>query len=333
MKRFRSLPRVIAALDAMRAAANRDGPAATLELDGAFLTMLGELIAAYGHTLPPAPRLNNRRLARAVDYAEIHIAATLTVGELASAAAMSPSAFSRAFRAATGETPWAFVSRRHLERAGEQMARTDDTLMQVAADCGFADASHLTRTWRRVHGKTPRGGAWFAVRTVFPSWSRVFTQPTRHRPTSCRAIVVGWGSASGSSMTRISRVSRSTSSIGLTMTHSGKPAARTIPSRRVLPSMIRPRRAGSMTSPKTKRPCRRLSPAPIAVVDGPPFQRRVWQGRARRTAAPVLRCAGIVQRSLACRFQVFERLHGSALSSDDPRGRRFRPMTSFGMNR
>ncbi len=158
MERFRNLPRAIAALDSMWSAANRDDPAASLDLDGAFLTMMGALIAACGHSLAPEPKLDDRRLARAVDYAEAHIAAPLTVGELAGAAAMSPSAFSRAFRAATGETPWAFVRRRRLERAGEQLARTDDTLMQVAAECGFTDASHLARCWKSVYGTTPRGG-------------------------------------------------------------------------------------------------------------------------------------------------------------------------------
>ncbi len=153
----RHLPRAIQAHDAMWAAANRTDPAAGLELDGAFLTMLGELIAACGHGLAPAPQLDDRRLARAVDYVETHIAAPLTVGELAGAACMSPSAFSRAFRTVTGETPWAFVRRRRLERAAERMVRTDDTLMQVAADCGFADASHLVRCWKRAYGTTPRG--------------------------------------------------------------------------------------------------------------------------------------------------------------------------------
>ncbi len=154
----RQIPRAIAAHDEMWKAANRTGPAASLDLDGAFLTMLGELIAACGHDPPAAPRLEDRRLARAIDYAETHIAAPLTVGELAGAAAMSPSAFSRAFRSAMGETPWAFVRRRRLERAGEQMTRTDDTLMQIAADCGFTDASHLARCWKRAYGITPRGG-------------------------------------------------------------------------------------------------------------------------------------------------------------------------------
>ncbi|KIT18229.1 AraC family transcriptional regulator [Jannaschia aquimarina] len=156
--RFYKLPRVRTAMNAMWAAANRTDPSAALDIDAGFLTMMGDIVAACGHGLAPAPKLDDHRLARAVDYAETHIAAPLTVGELAGAACMSPSAFSRAFRAATDETPWAFVRRRRLERAGQQMARTDDTLMQVAADCGFTDASHLARCWKRAYGTTPREG-------------------------------------------------------------------------------------------------------------------------------------------------------------------------------
>ncbi len=154
---FQNLPRAIAAHDAMWHAAKRDDPAASLDLDAAFLTMLGELISSCGHALPPAPRLSDARLARAVDYAETHIAAQLSVGELAAAAAMSPSAFSRAFKAATGETPWHYIRRRRLERAGEMLHRTDASLFDIAVRCGFADASHLARCWKAAHGTTPRG--------------------------------------------------------------------------------------------------------------------------------------------------------------------------------
>ncbi len=155
---FRTIPGAVLASDRMWDAANRHDPGASLDLDGAFLSMVGEMLAACGHLLPPAPSLSDTRLARAIDYAETHIAARLSVGELAAAAAMSPSAFSRAFKAATGETPWHYVRRRRLERAGEMLHRTDASLFEIAVRCGFADASHLARCWKAAHGRTPRQG-------------------------------------------------------------------------------------------------------------------------------------------------------------------------------
>ena len=144
----------------MWAQAADDDPASGLAIDHGLMSIAASLIALADPNRAPAPPPlpDDRRLARAIEYAETHICAPLTIGELAAVAAMSPSAFSRAFRLAMGEAPWAYVRRRRLERAGERMARTDETLAEIAAACGFADASHLARSWRRSFGTTPREG-------------------------------------------------------------------------------------------------------------------------------------------------------------------------------
>jgi AraC family transcriptional regulator len=45
--------------------------------------------------------------------------------------------------------------RRRIEHAQRKLARRDVPLKVVAADCGFADQSHMTRLFRRVLGATP----------------------------------------------------------------------------------------------------------------------------------------------------------------------------------
>nr|WP_281494044.1 AraC family transcriptional regulator [Jannaschia sp. S6380] len=153
---------------------------------------MGEFIAACGHGLPAASALDDIRLARAVDYAETHIAAPLTMGELARAAAMSASAFSRAFKASTGETPWAYIRRRRLQCAGERLARTDDTLAQIAEACGFADASHLARCWRQAHGRTPREARQFSgIPFADPSQRDEPVPQTRSRDVESRSPTNG----------------------------------------------------------------------------------------------------------------------------------------------
>ena len=149
--RMRHLPHAARLIDQMWHAAAAPGPATNLLLDGAFLQLVGTLLAACGDErgLAPVAAIGDARLARAIDYIETHLAEPLTVGEIAAVAAMSPSHFARSFKSATGEAVWAFVMRRRTERAREMVARTDLSQAIVAHRCGFSDAGHLRRALRR----------------------------------------------------------------------------------------------------------------------------------------------------------------------------------------
>jgi AraC family transcriptional regulator len=84
--------------------------------------------------------------------------AALEVDVLAREAGLSPAHFARAFKAATGETPHAYVLGLKLEKAREAIAggaARASTIAEVAVTCGFFDQAHLTRHFRRKFGVTP----------------------------------------------------------------------------------------------------------------------------------------------------------------------------------
>lgn len=78
--------------------------------------------------------------------------------ELAKIARLSTSYFSTAFRSTFGTSPADYVSRLRADRAMHLMVDTDNSLSQIALDCGFADQSHLSRVFRRITMHTP--AAW-----------------------------------------------------------------------------------------------------------------------------------------------------------------------------
>jgi AraC family transcriptional regulator len=103
-----------------------------------------------------APRgLSPAQLARVVRHVEDCLSEPLTVAGLAALAHVSEFHFSRLFRAATGTSPHRYVLGRRLARARELLTGTDVPVGVVAARCGFADASHLTRHTRRAFGAPP----------------------------------------------------------------------------------------------------------------------------------------------------------------------------------
>jgi AraC family transcriptional regulator len=88
-------------------------------------------------------------------YIEDKLDSTIRATDLACLVRLSTSHFFRAFRKTFGNTPVACIMKRRMLRAQELMLRTRVSLSQVALECGMCDQAHLSRTFRRIVGKTP----------------------------------------------------------------------------------------------------------------------------------------------------------------------------------
>src|SRR5262249_24813659 len=91
-------------------------------------------------------------------YIEENLESKLATRELAALVSFSRSHFSRAFKRSLGLPPMAYVAKRRVERAKLMMISTGEQLTEIALACGFADQSHLIRSFRRVVGMSP--GLW-----------------------------------------------------------------------------------------------------------------------------------------------------------------------------
>jgi AraC-like DNA-binding protein len=78
----------------------------------------------------------------------------LSLASLAAASGVHPTHLARAFRKHYGCTVGELQRELRVEYAMQRMS-AGDTPGAVAADAGFADQSHLTRTFRALAGNTP----------------------------------------------------------------------------------------------------------------------------------------------------------------------------------
>ena len=85
-----------------------------------------------------------------------HFHREITNQRLASISNMSLRAFERRFRAAFHLTPQRFLRKLRLRIASRALVYTDESLSEIALNCGFADQSHFSREFRRQFGRTPR---------------------------------------------------------------------------------------------------------------------------------------------------------------------------------
>ena len=80
---------------------------------------------------------------------------SITLSALAAEAGIQPNYLASAFRRHFGCTVGAFVRRERVSLACQQLTNTDAPLADIACRTGFADQSHLTRTFKRQIGLTP----------------------------------------------------------------------------------------------------------------------------------------------------------------------------------
>lgn len=104
--------------------------------------------------------LGDAALRRVLDAIETSLremaASPPSLDRLARIAGLSVAEFARRFRAATGESPHAYLTRRRIERA-QDLLRHEAALplADLAVMLGFADQAHFSRRFRQVTGTTP----------------------------------------------------------------------------------------------------------------------------------------------------------------------------------
>jgi AraC-like DNA-binding protein len=112
-----------------------------------------------------------RPLLRAKDLVDARYFEALTVADLAAAATMSPSHFSRRFSRTFGESPHQYLLTRRLERAAALLRTSDWSVTDICFAVGWKSLGSFTTSFGRVFGLTP-----LAYRAAFPpaeSWLRI----------------------------------------------------------------------------------------------------------------------------------------------------------------
>ncbi|WP_283150012.1 helix-turn-helix transcriptional regulator [Silvimonas soli] len=90
-----------------------------------------------------------------IDYIDGHLDGNITLGDLARLAALSEFHFARAFRDSFGMPPHAWLSACRLQRSRTLLRDSNLPLVDIAAACGFANASHFSNRFRAAVGANP----------------------------------------------------------------------------------------------------------------------------------------------------------------------------------
>jgi AraC-like DNA-binding protein len=124
-----------------------------------------ESAAAGQPDIPP-------RLHKAWERMRLYYHLPLRVAELATLAGMSPSHFSREFKAVFGTSPIDWLRRERISQAKRRLIESDDSIKEVARQTGFSDQYYFSKDFKQLTSLTPtefrhreRGGTAAPLRT------------------------------------------------------------------------------------------------------------------------------------------------------------------------
>lgn len=136
-----------------------DNPRGNLFADGALHCIIATLMDLQRDTRltqeRPKATLSDDQVEKIVEFISANLARNIRVADLARLADLSPFTFHRAFRSATGSTPYQFVLALRVRRAQELLRNSRASLAAIADMCGFSSQSHMSDAFNRMVGATP----------------------------------------------------------------------------------------------------------------------------------------------------------------------------------
>lgn len=133
-------------------------PNGRLFLDSLHLALCVRLIKEFSSNAPiVTPRrfvFGPQQLVHVIEYIDEHLATPLTLQQLSQVAGTSVSYFKAAFKQTFGMPVHRYVVEKRVERAAQLLAQ-GEPISSVAAEVGFAHASHMARWMQRLLRATP----------------------------------------------------------------------------------------------------------------------------------------------------------------------------------
>lgn len=99
--------------------------------------------------------LDDHRFRKVRDYIDSHLDTDIRLSDLAAIADLEATYFIRAFKSATGLTPYRFLLEKRTQHAARLLAETDMPIADIAYQSGFSNQSHLTSVFGKIMGTTP----------------------------------------------------------------------------------------------------------------------------------------------------------------------------------
>lgn len=99
--------------------------------------------------------LDKARLERVCDYIRENLDCEISLDDLAGIACLSVFHFCRAFKIATGSSPFQYISSLRIDKAKALLGEKNVTIDEIALSAGFSSGANLARAFKKAVGLSP----------------------------------------------------------------------------------------------------------------------------------------------------------------------------------
>ncbi len=97
----------------------------------------------------------HRKVSDSLEYIEKNLDAVIRLEDLARNAHLSKYHYHRLFHKMTGESVTKYITRLRMKNAGEDLIRTDQSIIDIALKYQYSSQEAFSRAFARIYGVTP----------------------------------------------------------------------------------------------------------------------------------------------------------------------------------
>ncbi len=90
------------------------------------------------------------------NYIDAHITEKITLDDISNQLYISKSHIERVFKQEYNQTPMAYCLNQKISQAASMLATTNYSLSQIAQYLGFSDVKYMSKSFKKIKGKTPK---------------------------------------------------------------------------------------------------------------------------------------------------------------------------------
>lgn len=130
---------------------NREGPINYDRLAVSVLELFQQVFPAPYKSKPSSTRVPEM----IKNYIDAHITEPISLDDISRSLYISKSHIERAFKKEYNQTPIAYWSNQRIIQVASMLVTTNYSLAQIAQQLGFSDVKYMSKTFKKIKGKTP----------------------------------------------------------------------------------------------------------------------------------------------------------------------------------